>query len=146
MPLDVRDAGAAVHLEDVRLGGLALLPDGLADHRRAALRAVVDAAVLVSESRPIFPRPLPETLEGGAQLNYFGSDWQPRVLVPDSSATGSTVAAGGKDAGSRVLGQALDGLNRRFGLARTPSFVRHPIFWMTVALVVFFVLLAVTLR
>ena len=51
VPLDMRRVGAAVHLDDVRLGGLALLLDGLACHRRAVLGAVVGAPVLVTGAR-----------------------------------------------------------------------------------------------
>jgi len=51
VPLDVRSVGAAVHPDDVLLGCLALLLDGLPGHRRAVLGAVIRAPVLVAGAR-----------------------------------------------------------------------------------------------
>jgi len=96
------------------------------------------------KSLAIFPCPLPEELEDGAQFIYFGPMWDPHVLVPRRSRQRISFPGEKQDLSRRFLAQALNGLNRHFALARTPLFLRHPMFWLIVALALFFLLLAIT--
>jgi hypothetical protein len=68
MPLDVRRVGAAVHPDNVRLGGLSFLLDGLAGHRRPVFVAVVARPVVV-----IVHRATPgEKRQGGKRQKLHG--------------------------------------------------------------------------
>jgi hypothetical protein len=88
----------------------------------------------------IFPHPLPENV-GDAQFIFFSKNWTPHLLVPHKSKLSLHITNDDKNEAKKIQALALEGLNRKFALAKTPLFFRHPIFWLCFILIVFFLAL-----